>query len=120
VHGIRIADAGAIVTTGRVGALQTHYDFRDLIILQVEGSKRWRIYGPRVVRPARTSYVNEPPQTPPLLDTLLQAGDMLFMPAGFWHVCDNGPDRSLHLGLFLKPPVTDLPSPVDAMHQKQR
>lgn len=119
MHGIRLAEAGAIVTTGSIGALETHYDFRDLIILQMEGSKRWRIYGPRVARPSRVSYVNDPPKTPPVLDTVLQPGHMLFMPAGFWHVCDNGPDRSLHLGLFLKPPAYDLPTETAAMAQEE-
>lgn len=102
--GIRIVEAGAIVTTGGGGALKTHYDFRDIIILQVEGTKRWRIYGPRVQKPVRATHVKDPPRTPPILDTVLQPGDILFMPAGFWHVCDNGAERSLHLGLFLKPP----------------
>lgn len=117
-HGIRLVEAGAIVTTGSIGALKTHYDLRDLIILQVEGSKRWRIYGPRVAKPAKPPK-DPPPQTPPILDTFLEPGDVLFMPAGFWHVCDNGPDRSLHLGLFVKPPAADLPSPADATLQEQ-
>lgn len=106
-HGIRIDEVGVIVSTGNIGALETHYDFRDIMILQVEGRKRWRIYGPRVEKPVKST--KKPPQTPPILDTFLEAGDLLFMPAGFWHVCDNGPVRSLHLGLFLKPPAADLP-----------
>jgi hypothetical protein len=118
-HGIRLNEAGAIVTTGSIGALETHYDFRDLIILQVEGSKRWRIYGPRVAKPSKATFVNDPPQTPPVLDVLLQANDMLFVPAGFWHICDNGPSRSLHLGLFLRPPAADRPDRISAMRRER-
>jgi ribosomal protein L16 Arg81 hydroxylase len=35
----------------------------------------------------------------------LQPGDLLFLPAGYWHHCENGPERSLHLGIFLIPPT---------------
>lgn len=118
LQGIRLVEVGAIVTTGSIGALKTHYDLRDLIILQVEGSKRWRIYGPRVAKLTKPK-LNDPPQTPPILDTLLQPGDMLFMPGGFWHVCDNGPDRSLHLGLFVKPPAADLLPQTEVALQEQ-
>lgn len=107
-YGIRIAFAGVIVTMRGGGAFETHYDPHDLIILQVEGSKRWRIYGPRVLNPvpAPASADEIPPTTPPVLDIFLRPGDLLFLPAGFWHVCDNGPERSIHLGLFLNPPKT--------------
>src|SRR5262249_49559877 len=43
--------ADAIVTSGSGGALELHYDAFDLIVLQMEGSKRWRIYGPPVIDP---------------------------------------------------------------------
>lgn len=103
-YGIRIDEACAIVTTGSGGALKMHYDLPDLIVLQVEGSKRWRIYGPRVLNRDKGSVTKDPPRTAPLLDAVLQPGDILFMPAGSWHLCDNGPNRSLHLALFVKPP----------------
>lgn len=103
-YGIPVVYAGAIVTAGASGALQTHYDPQDLLILQVEGSKRWRIYGPRVLKPVKEMSTSVAPQTPPLLDTNLEPGDILFLPAGFWHTCDNGAGRSLHLGLFIKRP----------------
>jgi ribosomal protein L16 Arg81 hydroxylase len=104
IYGIPALYAGAIVTTGAGGALHAHYDQQDLIILQVEGSKRWRIFGPRVLKPIKEPASSVPPETPPILDTVLEPGDLLFLPAGYWHVCDNGPQRSLHLGLFLRRP----------------
>jgi hypothetical protein len=97
--GLRIVHAGAIVTTGREGAFEPHYDLFHLIVLQVEGSKRWRIYGPRVQEPVAELAANDPPQTPPVFETVLAPGDRLFLPAGYWHSCDNGPGRSLHIVL---------------------
>jgi ribosomal protein L16 Arg81 hydroxylase len=40
-----------------------------------------------------------------IFDELLEAGDFLFVPGGNWHRCENGPGRSLHLGIFFQPPT---------------
>ena len=37
-------NAAAIVTSGRGGALECHYDPEDLIILQIAGTKRWQVF----------------------------------------------------------------------------
>jgi ribosomal protein L16 Arg81 hydroxylase len=97
---------GVVVTTGLGGAFKLHYDPEDLIILQVEGTKRWRIYGPPVSNPViGMPKPPPPPETAPIFDEVLQPGDLLFLPAGNWHHCENGPGRSLHLGIFCIPPT---------------
>jgi hypothetical protein len=95
--------ADAVVTVGAGGALKMHYDYQDLFILQVEGSKRWRVYGPPVKDPIKGLPKIAPPETAPLFDEVLQPGDLLFMPGGYWHHCDNGPDVSLHIVLLHHP-----------------
>jgi len=98
---------GVIVTTGTGGAFRLHYDPEDLIILQVEGTKRWRIFGPAVSSPViGMPKAPPPPETEPIFDEVLQPGDFLFLPAGNWHHCENGPGRSLHLGFFFIPPTS--------------
>ncbi len=96
---------GAIVSTGTAGAYPPHYDEEDLIILQIEGSKRWRIQPPTVSNPARGFQHLPVPDAAPVFDEILEPGDFLFVPAGYWHHCENGPGRSLHLGVFFEPPV---------------
>jgi len=103
-HGLPIAEVGAIVTSGSGGAFPRHYDMHDMVILQIEGRKRWRVFGPRVVHPIRESCCKNPPRTAPLFDRVFAPGDLLFLPSGFWHECDNECGRSLHLGLFMDPP----------------
>ena len=97
---------GAIVTTGKGGAFKLHFDPEDLIILQVEGRKRWKIFGPAVVNPVAgmKSTVAPPPEDTLLFDEILEPGDFLFLPAGNWHRCENESPRSLHLGIFFQPP----------------
>ena len=97
---------GVIVTTGKFGAFKLHYDPEDLIILQVEGRKRWKIYGPAVSNPVIDMALQAPPpEQAPIFDDVLQAGDFLFVPGGNWHRCENGPGRSVHLGFFFLPPA---------------
>ena len=105
-QGVRIAGAGAIATTGSSGALSIHYDDRDIIVLQMEGAKRWRIYDSDAVTPAvgDDDIARVRPRASPLLDQRLQPGDLLYLPAGYWHECENEASRSLHVGLFVNPP----------------
>jgi len=97
---------GVIVTTGKIGAFKIHYDPEDLVILQVEGAKRWTIYGPAVSNPViGMAQPEPPPEQAPIFDDVLKAGDFLFVPGGNWHRCENQSGRSLHLGFFFQPPT---------------
>jgi ribosomal protein L16 Arg81 hydroxylase len=97
--------ADVIMTAGTGGALNLHYDSFDLIVLQLAGSKRWTIYGQPVTDPVKDMPEPQPPRTEPLFDRDLRPGDFLFMPAGFWHLCENGPGLSLHVAILIKPPT---------------
>lgn len=98
---------GAVVTSGTgAGAFKIHYDFEDLVILQVEGTKRWQIFGPPVSNPVRRMPKQVPPnETEPILDEVLEPGDLLFVPGGNWHRCESGLSTSVHIGIFFLPPT---------------
>lgn len=98
--------AGVIVTSGTDGAFKLHFDFEDLIIVQIEGTKRWQIFGSPVPNPARNMPKPAAPRdTQPIFDEVLEPGDLLIVPAGNWHHCQAGPGRSIHLGVFVIPPT---------------
>ncbi|MGE3781714.1 MAG: cupin domain-containing protein [Alphaproteobacteria bacterium] len=98
---------GTVVTSGTgAGAFRMHYDFEDLVILQVEGTKRWQIFGPPVSHPVRRMPKQLPPDgTEPTFDEVLEAGDLLFVPGGNWHRCESGLSTSVHIGIFFLPPT---------------
>ncbi len=77
----------------------THWDDHDVVVVQMYGAKRWRLYGP--TRTAPTFRDVESPDTPegdPVADIVLTAGDVLYLPRGWWHAvtADQG-SESLHL-----------------------
>ncbi|MGW5394903.1 JmjC domain-containing protein [Streptomyces sp. NPDC003952] len=77
----------------------THWDDHDVVVLQLEGSKRWKIYGPTRQAPAwRDVETPEAPTGGPIEDVVLTAGDALYLPRGWWHAvsADQG-TASLHL-----------------------
>ena len=98
--------AGVVVSSGAEGAFRTHYDVEDLVILQVEGAKRWQMFGPPVSNPVRGMAAQSPPPGPPCFDEVLQPGDLLFVPAGHWHHCQTMSGKSIHLAIFLYAPTS--------------
>ncbi|QIK04719.1 cupin [Streptomyces sp. ID38640] len=83
----------------------THWDDHDVIVVQVEGSKHWRIFGPTRIAPMHHDTSQpEPPPEQPIADLVLEPGDVLYLPRGWWHAvaADQGV-RSLHLTCGLTP-----------------
>lgn len=76
-----------------------HWDDHDVLVLQLDGAKRWRIYGPTRQAPLhRDTDAPEPPPGEPLVELVLNAGDMLYLPRGWWHaVAASEGVHSLHL-----------------------
>ncbi|MER5783081.1 cupin domain-containing protein [Streptomyces mobaraensis] len=77
----------------------THWDDHDVLVAQVDGAKRWRIYGPTRRHPLyRDTSEPGPPPADPVADLVLHPGDLLYVPRGWWHAvtADQG-IPSLHV-----------------------
>ena len=79
-----------------------HFDDIEAFVLQLEGSKAWKIYAPfdNLVLPRDSSGNFADNQLgDPLLSPLLQEGDFLYFPRGFVHQARSleGDQHSLHV-----------------------
>lgn len=80
-----------------------HYDDVDVFLMQLEGSKQWRVYDPlepvdHLTRHSSEDYKPEQLTKPPIFSGTLRAGDVLYMPRGFIHQGDTmHGEGSLHI-----------------------
>ena len=92
--------ANAYFTPPRAQGLDPHYDDHDVLVLQLHGSKRWRIHHevkwPRrpMADPLPREFVMAKPQ-----ELTLTPGDVLYLPRGFVHEAAALEGASLHLTL---------------------
>ena len=87
----------------------THYDTHDVFVLQVDGTKRWRIHEPVLPDPlekqawgGRADEVAVTAQGEPALDVVLAPGDALYLPRGWLHSAEAQGARSLHLTIGVR------------------
>jgi ribosomal protein L16 Arg81 hydroxylase len=78
---------------------ECHYDTHDVLILQIEGEKKWFVYRETVLYPTSgmPSTQQLKPTEPPYLECTLKAGDLLYIPRGHWHYAIACEQPSLHL-----------------------
>ncbi|KAJ7413500.1 Bifunctional lysine-specific demethylase and histidyl-hydroxylase NO66 [Willisornis vidua] len=79
-----------------------HYDDIEAFVLQLEGKKHWRVYSPRrdaeVLPQFSSANLTQAELGEPVLETVLEAGDLLYFPRGFIHQGNCLPDaHSLHI-----------------------
>ena len=86
----------------------THWDDHDVFVIQVIGDKEWHLFSPS--RPSPTAYDSQPnieQPTRPVWVGKLTAGDVLFIPRGWWHDARvdhaNEGVGSVHLTLSTRP-----------------
>lgn len=85
--------------------LDLHRDNQEIFILQLDGPKRWLLYGFSVdgVDRSRLSGTSVPPSGA-LFDQVLQPGDLLYIPRGCYHVAVPMDEPTLHLTVGVKTP----------------
>jgi hypothetical protein len=87
--------------------LDVHFDYHDVFVVQLEGSKRWRIWEPteRSRDPIGGPHAAPRPDWSelgdPQLDLVLEPGDVLYLPRGHPHVAETTEQESAHLTIGL-------------------
>jgi hypothetical protein len=83
---------------------KVHWDAQEVFVLQLSGRKRWQVYAPTRANPLiDDSEIAQPPTAPPIWDGILNDGDLLYIPRGFWHVAAPLDEPSLHISVSAQP-----------------
>jgi hypothetical protein len=73
---------------GSDASFKNHWDTRDVFAVQLMGKKHWSLYAPNFEMPLymqQSKDVNVPEPQHPDTEVVLEAGDMLYIPRGWWH-----------------------------------
>jgi cupin superfamily protein len=100
----------AYVTPPQSRGFAAHYDVHDVFVLQVAGRKKWTIHAPVVPDPLdnqpweqHRAAVSARAGETPLLDTVLEPGDALYLPRGTIHAAQARGDTSIHITVGVHP-----------------
>ncbi|MFF5637024.1 cupin domain-containing protein [Streptomyces sp. NPDC012825] len=98
--------ANAYVTPPQNRGFDAHYDVHDVFVLQIAGTKRWIVHEPVHPDPLRDqpwtdhrAAVAEAARGEAHLDTVLEPGDVLYLPRGWLHAAEAQGEVSIHLTL---------------------
>ena len=100
----------AYITPSESRGFSAHYDVHDVFVLQVAGTKRWRVHAPVVVDPLDSQNwerwradVAARADEAPVLDCVLAPGDALYLPRGTIHAAEAQGETSIHLTVGIHP-----------------
>ncbi|MHC5557630.1 cupin domain-containing protein [Kocuria sp. U4B] len=98
--------ANAYITPPQNRGFGDHYDVHDVFVLQIAGTKRWIIHEPVHPDPLRDhpwtdrrSAVAEAAKGGAYIDSVLEPGDVLYLPRGWLHAAQAQGEVSIHLTL---------------------
>jgi hypothetical protein len=97
--------ANAYVTPPSSRGFSAHYDVHDVFVLQLAGRKHWTVHAPVHADPLRTQPWNDHASAvaararddEPTLDTVLEPGDVMYLPRGWLHAATALGEVSAHL-----------------------
>lgn len=97
--------ANAYLTPPGNQGFGAHFDTHDVFVLQIAGRKAWKVYRPTVSLPFddQLQPVSVQQGASPLLEALLEPGDLLYLPRGWVHdgrAVDGDPSLHISLGLL--------------------
>ena len=91
--------ANVYVTPSGAQGFAPHFDTHDVFVLQLAGSKAWRIYGDGSALPMADGHGHPSRESlgPPAVEFTLRQGDLLYIPRGIVHEAMTTDDSSVHL-----------------------
>lgn len=100
--------ANVYVSHSGVQAFASHCDPHEVFAVQCEGRKLWRIYRDRADRPIQATVLGDQAQIdqakgPVIMEAVMEPGDVLYIPRGFYHDAIAQGGRSLHVTFGVQP-----------------
>lgn len=102
--------ANAYITPPTNRGFDPHYDVHDVFVLQTAGAKRWIVHEPVHDHPLPSQPWTQHRDAiaarvadEPVIDTVLGAGDALYLPRGWIHSAQAMADTSVHLTIGVSP-----------------
>jgi hypothetical protein len=100
----------AYITPPQNQGFAPHYDVHDVFVLQFAGRKHWRVHEPVLAAPlrgqpwdSRKAAVAARAADPPLMETVLESGDCVYLPRGYIHAATSLGEISGHLTVGVHP-----------------
>lgn len=90
---------------GEQQGFRAHYDTHDAVIIQIEGTKHWRVYDWGTELALQTQNFNPKKHVvgEPKLELEMRPGDLLYLPRGVIHEARSSDALSLHVTIGLYP-----------------
>jgi hypothetical protein len=87
---------------GETQGFNAHWDDHEVFVVQAAGRKTWSLHGCTEPWPTRRGAGRDapPPDAPPEV-VVLEPGDVLYLPRGYWHAAVGMGEPSLHLTIGL-------------------
>ncbi|WP_330925126.1 JmjC domain-containing protein [Candidatus Sororendozoicomonas aggregata] len=82
-----------------------HFDTTSIVVVQIDGAKVWQLWDGLLEMPnSSMAYsLNHSQLGKPKTEVTLEAGDILYLPAGVPHAAKSVDNHSLHLGFAIEP-----------------
>ncbi len=99
--GYPVVANGYFAVSGR-GTFGNHWDTHDVFVVQMIGRKRWKVFPSTFSLPVSSqtsrNHKAECP-TDSVFDGYLEAGDVLYIPRGFWHNATPDEGETFHVAI---------------------
>jgi len=101
----------AYAAFGERDSFRAHWDTRDVFVIQLIGRKRWIVYEPSFESPLYMQQSKDveqhyPCPKEPYMDFILEAGDVFYLPRGWWHNPLPIGEETFHLAVGTFPAYT--------------
>jgi hypothetical protein len=96
------ATVNAYIGFTKSRGFDVHWDDHEVFVLQIHGHKQWRVWGRSTEAPLfRDLLPDDAPPQDLLWEGMIEDGDLLYLPRGFWHAAQavDGPTAHLSVGI---------------------